>query len=129
MRMSDHDKVPTQDSLRGKCKEFAEAAVADNPTLRLVRGWYVDPVWGWREHWWTEHPDGTIHDPTSSQFPLGGVPEWYEEFQGVYPCAECGTEVPEADLVCGACCSGECYGRMVGVPFTPSRSGSTGGTL
>ena len=110
--------------LRGKCKESAEAAVADDPTLRLVRGWYVDPVWGREEHWWTERPDGTIYDPTSRQFPLGGVAEWYEEFGGVYPCAECGVEVPEADLVYGACCSGECYGRMVGVPYTAPKNGS-----
>lgn len=110
--------------LRGKCEEWAKAAVADDPTLRLVRGWYVDPVWGRQEHWWTEQPDGTIFDPTSSQFPMGGVAEWYEEFQGMYPCAECGVEVPEDALIEGCCCSGECFGRMVGVPFTPSSSGS-----
>lgn len=32
-----------------------------------------------------------------------------------YPCAECGDETPEDDLVGGMCCSGVCYGRMVGV--------------
>ena len=81
--------------LRGKCEEFSRAAVEADPTLRLVRGWYVDPHWGRQEHWWTVRPDGIIHDPTSRQFPMGGVTEWYEEFVGVYPCQECGVEVPE----------------------------------
>ena len=101
--------------LRGKCEEFSRAAVEADPTLRLVRGWYVDPHWGRQEHWWTVRPDGTIYDPTSGQFPMGGVADWYEEFVGVYPCQECGVEVPEADLYGGMTCSGECYGRMVGV--------------
>lgn len=103
--------------LRGKCREYAEAAVATDPSLRLVRGWYVDPIWGREEHWWTERPDGSIYDPTSAQFPMGGVAEWYEEFHGVFPCQQCGVEVAEDDLYLGCCCSGECYGRMVGVVF------------
>lgn len=104
-------------NLRGKCKEFAEKACADDPTLTLVRGWYVDPIWGREEHWWTKRADGTIFDPTAAQFPMGGVTAWYEEFTGVYPCQECGREVAEADLVGGGCCSGSCYGRMVGVLY------------
>jgi hypothetical protein len=102
-------------SLRGKCRPYAEAACAADPTLTLVRGWYCDPIWGREEHWWTVKPDGTIHDPTSAQFPMGGVAEWYEEFAGVYPCQECGAEVPEADLVEGCCCSARCFMRMVGL--------------
>lgn len=102
-------------SLRGKCQEYAEKAVADDPTLRLVRGWYHDPVWGSEEHWWTVRPDGSILDPTAAQFPMGGVTAWYQEFTGLYPCQECGTEVPEADLVQGGLCSGECFMRMVGL--------------
>lgn len=100
--------------LRGKCEPYAREAVAADPTLRLVRGWYLDPVWGRQAHWWTVRADGTIHDPTAAQFPMGGVAEWYEEYQGVFPCAHCGTVVPEADSYCG-CCSYTCYERMVGV--------------
>jgi hypothetical protein len=102
-------------TLRGRCKEMAEAAVAADPSLTLVRGWYDDPHWGSQEHWWTTRPDGTIHDPTAAQFPVPNVVEWYRPFEGVYPCMECGNEVPEGELVMGCCCSGECYGRMVGV--------------
>lgn len=101
--------------LRGKCREFAEAACADDSTLTLVRGWYCDPTWGRQEHWWTVRADGTIHDPTSAQFPMGGVAAWYEPFTGLYPCEQCGREVPEADLYQGITCSGRCYGRMVGL--------------
>ncbi len=102
------------ESLRGKCEEYAKAAVEADPTLRLVRGWYYDPVWGREEHWWTECEDGTIYDPTSAQFPVGGVTAWYEEYAGVFPCYGCGKEIEEKDQYMG-CCSTECYGRMVGV--------------
>lgn len=120
---------PTPENLRGRCRELSEAACADDPTLRLVRGWYDDPFWGEREHWWTTRPDGTIHDPTASQFPVGGIAEWYRPFVGTYPCQECGTEVAEADLYLGVTCSGRCYGRMVGVPYTdrPVPSGEAEG--
>lgn len=108
----------TDPKLRGKCREYSEAAVAADPSLSLIRGWYVDPIWGRQEHWWTTRPDGTIFDPTSAQFPFGGVAEWYEEFEGVYPCMECGTEVSEETIQTNqGCCSGRCFGRMVGIYF------------
>ena len=102
-------------NLRGKCKEYAEAAIEADPTLTLVRGWYDDPSWGRQEHWWCKRDDGTIVDPTSGQFTLGGVAEWYEEFAGLYPCEQCGRETPEAELVEGRCCSDRCFMRMVGL--------------
>jgi len=101
-------------TLRGKCHEMAAMAATRDPTLRLTRGWYDDPQWGAQEHWWCTAPDGTIVDPTAAQFPMGGVPEWYREFAGRYPCFECGREVPEVLLVSGRFCSLECYGRCVG---------------
>lgn len=104
----------TDATLRGKCREYAEAAKSADPTLRLVRGWYFDPVWGRQEHWWTERPDGTIFDPTAAQFPLGGVADWYEEYRGVFPCQGCGAEVSEVEHYNG-CCTYQCYGRMVGI--------------
>ena len=105
----------SETSLRGKCQEMSEAAVAADPSLTLVRGWYLDPVWGREEHWWTVRSDGSIYDPTAAQFPMGGVSDWYEPFGGLYPCEECGKEVAEPDLVAGRCCSGRCFGLMVGV--------------
>jgi hypothetical protein len=101
-------------ALRGKCREYAEAAVATDPSLEIIRGWYYDPFWGRQEHWWTKRSDGTIVDPTASQFPFGGVEEWYEEYTGVFPCQGCGREVREETHYEG-CCSYECFGRMVGL--------------
>lgn len=100
--------------LRGKCESMSKAAVEADPTLRLVRGWYHDPDWGRQEHWWTERPDGTILDPTSGQFPWGGIPHLYEEYQGVFPCGECGADVREGEGYDG-CCNEVCFGRMVGL--------------
>lgn len=103
-------------TLRGRCKEMASAAVVADPTLTLVRGWYDDLQWGPQEYWWAKRDDGTIVDPTAAQFPVPGITSCYREFEGLYPCAQCGAEVPELDLVGGMCCSGRCYGRMVGMP-------------
>lgn len=114
----------TDSRLRGRCYELASRAVDEDPTLTLVRGWYDDPIWGAEEHWWCARPDGTIVDPTSAQFHVGGVTEWYRPFGGLYPCAECGREVPEDRLVGDRCCSGECFGRMVGIPVR--RAGVSG---
>ena len=108
--------------LRGKCHEYSKAAVATDPSLRLVRGWYIDPTWGRQEHWWTERPDGSIYDPTSAQFPMGGVREWYEEFAGIFPCEECGMDFAEGKGY-DRCCSVQCYGRMVGV-YVPASASS-----
>ncbi|HNV67896.1 MAG TPA: hypothetical protein PKN60_12325, partial [Bacteroidales bacterium] len=59
---------------RGKCKEMSEAAVLEDPTLRLVRGHYWCPLWDRNEqHWWCVKPDGTIVDPTARQFPSRGL--------------------------------------------------------
>lgn len=106
----------TDTALRGKCHEMSEAAVAADPSLRLVRGWYHDPIWGSQEHWWTVRSDGSIFDPTAAQFPMPGVAAWYEEYVGIFPCMGCGTEVREDDPDrYDACCTSTCYGRMVGL--------------
>lgn len=102
--------------LRGKCQEMATAAVEADPTLTLVRGWYHDPRWGSQEHWWAVRPDGTIVDPTSEQFPVGGIADWYEPYAGVFPCQGCGRDVREDDEErYESCCTWRCYGRMVGL--------------
>lgn len=105
--------------LRGKCKEMSEAAVAADPTLRLVRGHYYCPHWGKQAHWWAEKSDGTIVDPTAEQFPSQGH-GIYVEFDGWANCDECGERIHEDDGIIGGngnyiFCSGTCYGRFVGV--------------
>jgi hypothetical protein len=101
---------------RGKCKEFSEAAVADDPSLTLVRGHYICPIWGEQPHWWTKRADGTVFDPTAKQFPSKGFGE-YIEFSGVVSCSECGKKMKEdeAEYESNYCfCSYECHGRFVG---------------
>lgn len=103
---------------RGKCKEMSQKACIDDPTLTLVRGHYYCPIWNTREpHWWTVRKDGSIYDPTKSQFPSAGNGE-YEPFDGFIECAECGKRIPEeeADIDGNhAFCSYLCHGRFVGV--------------
>jgi hypothetical protein len=102
---------------RGKCKELAEQAVKDNPTLRLVRGHYLCPIWGQQAHWWAVSPDGTIVDPSVKQFPTAGVGAEYVEFDGNIECEFCHKMVAEEDAYMApphAYCSYECYGHDVG---------------
>jgi len=94
---------------RGKCKEYCEAAIAEDPTLTIVRGHYWDYMWGEQAHWWTVRTDGTIYDPTKAQFPSNGMGD-YTPFNGIITCAQCGKEVPEEDAQYYgnyAFCSGE----------------------
>lgn len=102
---------------RGKCLGMCREAMKDNPSLRLVRGYYYCPIWNKKEaHWWTEKLNGEIYDPTKNQFPSKGHGV-YEEFNGTFDCAECGKKVPEAE----ACidgnytyCSVRCHGLHIG---------------
>lgn len=106
-------------SLRGKCKEMAEALVTSDPSLRLVRGHYYCSAWGEQAHWWCEDKDGKVIDPTAAQFPSNGTGE-YIEFDGMCECAECGESVEESKASFGgngryAFCSYTCEGRFIGV--------------
>lgn len=107
---------PRQPLLRGTCERAARELVAQDPALTLVRGWYVDAIWGEQEHWWCTTADSTIVDPTVEQFPTGHIPNLrsYREYAGVYPCGGCGVPIAEDDGVDGFCC-GACYGSVVGV--------------
>jgi len=97
---------------------MSEAAVAADPTLKLVRGYYTCPMWGRKEpHWWTVRPDGTIHDPTCLQFPSGGLGT-YEEFDGTFECSNCNKTIAEADAIPYSnyvFCSDNCICDFVGV--------------
>lgn len=104
---------------RGKCKEFCEQAVSEDPSLTIVRGHYFCPLWNTDEpHWWCVQKDGTIYDPTRLQFPSAGK-GIYTSFNGMLECAECGKEFPEtpnADIDGNyAFCSTPCHMRFVGL--------------
>jgi hypothetical protein len=110
--MSDADYL----TYRGKCREMSKAMVAGDPTLVLVRGHYLCPVWGKQPHWWCTRPDGKIVDPTKNQFPSRGSGQ-YIEFDGMVECANCGKSMREEDAdIEGnyAFCSYTCHGRFVG---------------
>lgn len=97
---------------------MSEAAVAQDPTLRLVRGHYICPMWGPQAHWWTVRKDGTIYDPSVKQFPTAGACAEYVEFDGTVSCSECGKTGHEEEFSFQSnyCfCSVKCYGRFVGV--------------
>jgi hypothetical protein len=103
---------------RGKCKIMSEELVANDPTLTLIRGYYICPIWATREHhWWCIKQNGTIVDPTAKQFPSNGS-GIYEPFNGIIECAECGKEVLEEDAkIHGnyAFCSHRCNANFLGI--------------
>jgi hypothetical protein len=105
-------------TLRGKCRELSEAAVAADPSLTLVRGHYFCPIWNTDEqHWWTVRADGSIFDPTREQFPSKGL-GIYTPFDGTVECSECGKQLKEeeASFESRYCfCSTKCHMRFVGL--------------
>lgn len=107
---------PDYVKFRGRCKELSDAAIAADPSLTLVRGYYDCPLWGRQAHWWTVRPDGTIYDPSVAQFPTKGFAATYVPFDGMLACEECGEPVADVD----ACfsgrhpfCSGACMAKAV----------------
>lgn len=102
---------------RGKCREFSEQLCVENPEFKLIRGYYHCPFWGKQPHWWCVDNNGTIIDPTKSQFPSKGIGE-YEEFDGIVSCSNCGKEGKEEDFEYEsnyAFCSASCHLRFVGL--------------
>jgi hypothetical protein len=63
--------------LRGNCRQVAVALQNSFPDLELVWGWVnCDRHEQW-PHWYLKAPDGTIYDPTRSQFTeIKGYGEW-----------------------------------------------------
>ena len=101
---------------RGKCKEFCEAELKKDPTLKMVRGWYDCIFDGKQCHWWLVRKDGSIFDPKVKQF-KSNIGE-YIEYEGILECAECGKEVKEkeADIEGNySFCSYGCHSRFVGI--------------
>jgi len=102
---------------RGRCKEFVDKAITDDPTLIAIRGYYYDIFEGRRAHWWCKRPDGSIFDPTALQFTTKGKGV-YEEFDGIVECSECGKEMTEDEAIFEsnyAFCSTKCHMRFVGL--------------
>lgn len=99
----------TQQSAYGACAEMTLEMNKAFPELIRVRGWYEDPIWDDREHWWLKTPTGEIVDPTAIQFPTKGHSTYREFVEGVDKeptgkCPECGEWCFDgADL-----CSKEC---------------------
>lgn len=103
---------------RGKCKEICEEEIKKDPTLTLVRGVYICPMWGKQTHWWCIRDNGEIFDPTVKQFPTAGYAAEYIPFTGIVECSECGKELKlEDSRIEGnyTFCSYECHGRFVGI--------------
>jgi len=102
-----------------KCHLYVLKWHERDPELTPVRGFYFCPVWNQdRQHWWLQKPDGTIFDPTVTQFPSAGLGT-YQPFEDLeLNCDQCGKSVPKELL--GhyhhnyTLCSNRCYGRMVG---------------
>jgi formylmethanofuran dehydrogenase subunit E len=103
---------------RGKCREEAEK-LAKKKGYRLVRGYYHEPMWNEKQqHWWCVDDEGNIHDPTAKQFPSYGVKQFYEEFDGLVSCEECGKEITEDEMIMQGpypVCSTRCAMRLVGL--------------
>src|SRR5262249_55639991 len=99
----------------GKCREVTEAMAAAFPELERVRGHYVCPQVGEREHWWCETRDGDVVDPTAAQFPSGGDGTYLPWSEGqpepVGKCRCCGGYVfiqsKWAPSLCSAACAVE----------------------
>jgi hypothetical protein len=92
----------------GECAEATDRMAAAFPELTRVRGHYYCPIWGERAHWWLVAPDGSIVDPTASQFPSGGMGQ-YEAWDESRPeptgmCPNCGGECFDGNYCCSESC-------------------------
>lgn len=86
----------------GKCGAAVASMLLEFPELREACG-FAHCAWGPRQHWWCVAPDGTIVDPTVSQFPFSQVFE-YEELDLKNP-------LNEARVPTGPCywCGNDCF--------------------
>jgi hypothetical protein len=89
------DNVPAEERL-GQCQKWSKQIAEVFPELRIARGWVYCEL-GERTHWWCIAPDGTVVDPTASQF------NWVFEYREFTPgdlvqvgkCMECGQMIEE----------------------------------
>lgn len=114
LEKSNEPKISNYIKYRGKCKELCELAILSDPSLKIVRGYYYDAMWGKQAHWWTIRQDGTIYDPSKLQFPDQNGD--YEEHTGVFNCDQCGVEIVEKDSTIYGnyiFCSGDCVLKYI----------------
>ncbi len=112
-----NEQMDNYKKYRGRCKEFVDAEIEKDPTLKAVRGWYDCPYDGRQAHWWCVRLDGTIFDPTQKQFKGPFVPYLYIPYTGTMPCCYCGEEVEVSKAVADGnrgYCSQRCYGKDIG---------------
>lgn len=101
--------------VRGKCLQACSEMRLQFPELRLAAG-FAHVTWGREEHWWCVAPDGSVVDPTKSQFQFGMVLRYEEldlndpktrDLVPVGKCMNCGDETYTSSLA--ACmCSDSC---------------------
>lgn len=103
----------------GKCKQASEEMVKEFPELKMVCG-HVYTDWGKRSHWWTVDADGSIVDPTVSQFDFVYEYEPWNPGQEVRvgKCMNCGDEIWKKvdsleNIHRESICSSECNDAMI----------------
>lgn len=92
----------------GTCASVTTTMRDAFPELVRVRGHYICPIWGPREHWWLKDSDGNVIDPTATQFPSRGTGD-YKEWDNSQPeptgrCPNCGGYCYNNST----CCSDKC---------------------
>ena len=113
------DFISKQRVIRGACGRAVNEMAKAFPELKCVAGW-VTFSGGCTEHFWCGAPDGSIVDPTASQF---RKPLRYQEFQPgdevrVGRCMNCGdgiyAQVQRLDdrSVARSVCSPECAAAL-----------------
>lgn len=79
----------------GMCGSATAEMVKAFPELTRVPGHIYSICWGRRAHWWCVAPDGSIVDPTASQFPdLVAYEPWEPGTEvRVGRCMNCGEDI------------------------------------
>lgn len=103
--------APKGSDAYGKCAETTERMIKAFPELKRIRGHYYCYIWGERTHWWLQDQDGSIVDPTATQFPSGGNGH-YEAWDESKPeptgiCPNCGDYCYNGSNCCSENCSTE----------------------
>lgn len=95
----------------GKCGTYSRLMKQQFPELTLIRGHYLCPLWGQREHWWLVASDGSIVDPTYQQFPSKGEGDYIPLDESAPEpngkCMNCGEYYFGSDPYCSRACKEE----------------------